>query len=175
MVVALARTGDDDAFADLVSRRQSWIRNLMRRLAGDITLADDLAQQVFLQAWRNIDKLAHTASFGAWLKRLAINEWLQHARRHDVLHDNDELDAVPGPRVDPGSTDTDLNKALATLGAAERLCIVLAYHEDMTHLEISEATNLPLGTVKSHLRRGTQKLQQRLEAYRPGTTSGETG
>ena len=92
LVVGLARTGDRDAFAELVQRRQSWIRNLMRRCCGDASLADDLAQQAFLQAWRKIRHLQQPGSFGVWLKRLAINVWLQHLRKNDALQDAQYVD-----------------------------------------------------------------------------------
>ena len=65
-----------------------------------------------------------------------------------------------------GLEGMDLGGALATLANAVRLCIVLSYHEGMTHPEIAEATKLPLGTVKSHINRGTQRLRQLLSAYR---------
>ena len=68
LVVGLARTGDRDAFAELVRRRQAWIRNLMRRLSGDAALADDLAQQTFLQAWRGIAGLLLAALGLVWRK-----------------------------------------------------------------------------------------------------------
>ena len=166
MVVGLARTGDRNAFAELVRRRQSWIRNLMRRCCGDITLADDLAQQVFLQAWRKISHLRQPNRFGAWLKRLAITVWLQHLRTNDVLRDADEHDETQLAKQDATGVTMDLDLALATLSNPVRLCVVLSYHEGMTHGEIAELTDLPLGTVKSHIRRGTQRLQQRLSAYR---------
>ena len=92
LVVGLARTGDKHAFAALVRRRQSWVRNLMRRCCGDIHLADDLAQQVFLQAWRKISQLRQADGFGPWLKRLAISVWLQHARKNDVMVQADEYE-----------------------------------------------------------------------------------
>jgi RNA polymerase sigma-70 factor (ECF subfamily) len=171
LVVGLARTGDREAFAELVRRRQSWIRNLMRRCCGDESLADDLAQQVFLQAWRGISRLREPDRFGAWLKRLAINVWLQHARWHDVLDQTDDAAELavpdPSPGADRAGTAADLDRALATLSSPVRLCIVLSYHEGMTHDEIAELTELPLGTVKSHIRRGTERLRRLLAAYRP--------
>jgi RNA polymerase sigma-70 factor (ECF subfamily) len=165
LVVGLARSGDRGAFEELVRRRQSWIRNLMRRCCGDAVLADDLAQQVFLQAWRNIRRLQQADSFGAWLKRMAINTWLQHARKNDPLGESDEYDEALLPRHDTSSVAMDLDRALATLPGPVRLCIVLSYHEQMTHVEIAKFTDLPPGTVKSHIRRGTKRLQQYLSAY----------
>ena len=78
MIVSLARTGDRSAFAELVRRRQFSIRNLMRRCCSDNTLADDLAQQVFMKVWLNIHTLKQVNAFSAWLKRLAVSVWLQH-------------------------------------------------------------------------------------------------
>ena len=192
LVVILARTGDRDAFAELVRRRQSWIRNLMRRCCNDTTLADDLAQQVFLQSWRDIGQLRQPNTFGAWLKRLAINVWLQHVRVNDVLRNADEFEDIHYDRVagevgevgdihetgggevggihyqkhhDTTGMTMDLDHALAQLAQPVRLCVVLSYHEGMTHEEIAETADMPLGTVKSHIRRGSQRLQELLSAY----------
>ena len=169
LVVGLARAGDRDAFADLVRRRQSWIRNLMRRFSGDASLADDLAQQIFLQAWRKVPDLQKPDHFAAWLKQIAVNIWLQHLRRHDALRHADDIDESHHSlaRSSNGDHDIamDLDRALATLSPPERLCVVLNYHEGMSHREISEASDMPVGTVKSHIRRGTEKLQQQLSDY----------
>ena len=178
LVVGLARTGDRDAFADLVRRRQSWIRNLMRRFSGDATLADDLAQQVFLQAWRTIRHLRQTAKFGAWLKRLAITTWLQHLRKNDALRYAEEFteefeETGSSPQAAAGVA-MDLDRALSALSNPVRVCIVLSYHEGQTHGEIAEFTGLPLGTVKSHIRRGTQRLQELLSAYAETPRAEET-
>ena len=165
VLVGLARKGDREAFAELVNRRQHWIRNLMRRCCGSHTLADDLAQQVFLQAWRSVAHLQRPGRFGPWLKRLAINVWLQHLRKKDPLRNAEEHDDTRQPQRDRTGIAMDLDRALAELPDHVRLCIVLSYHEGMTHEEVSEMTGIPLGTVKSHIRRGTMRLQQRLSAY----------
>ena len=165
MLVGLARTGNRDAFAELVTRRQAWIRNLMRRCCGNASLADDLSQQVFMQAWRRIDQLVDAERFAPWLKRLAINTWLQHKRRSDPLEGADEHTGKESAQHDTPGIAIDLDQALGALPDDVRLCIVLSYHERMTHSEIEAFTGLPLGTVKSHVRRGTQKLQEMLSAY----------
>lgn len=166
VVVALAQQRESAAFAELVERRQSWLRNLMRRCCGDATLADDLAQQVFLQAWRKISRLQEPGKFGAWLKRLAINMWLQHLRKSDALNESDEMDETLSGSSEPSGIALDLDRALATLAPAIRLCVVLSYHEGMTHGEICDAAQLPLGTVKSHIRRGSKQLQTLLSDYK---------
>ena len=161
----LAQSGDRDAFAELLQRRQAWIRSLMRRCCGDAALAEDLAQQVFIQAWRALRQLQKPGRFGAWLKRLAINTWLQHIRRNDPLRDADVHLETHAAAADTTPIAMDLDTALATLRTDVRICIVLAYHEQMTHAEIADYIDLPVGTVKSHIRRGTKKLRQTLSAY----------
>jgi RNA polymerase sigma-70 factor, ECF subfamily len=166
-VVALAKSGDVPAFEELVKRRQSWLRNFLRRLCGDAHLADDLAQQTLLRTWRNIGSLKTNLAFGAWLRRMAVNAWVDHVRRHDAL---DVIDASSEEAIEePDPVDmqsvaegVDLHRALSTLAAPVRLCIVLSYSEGMSHSEISEATELPLGTVKSHISRGLERLQKTL-------------
>jgi RNA polymerase sigma-70 factor (ECF subfamily) len=166
-VVALAMNGDAAAFSELVRRRQSALRNLLRRLSRDATLADDLAQQTFLKAWRALPQLRSVSAFGAWLRRLAVNTWLEHVRSSpppSVALDPEELAALPAATASADAR-LDLDRALAYLGPKERLCVVLAYSEGMSHGEISSATALPLGTVKSHVRRGSERLRALLSAY----------
>jgi RNA polymerase sigma-70 factor (ECF subfamily) len=170
MVVALARIGDRPAFEELVRRRQSWLRTVLRRLCGDAVLADDLAQQAFLSAWRGIGHLRSSQAFGAWLRRLAVHVWLDHVRRRDPLDrsDPDGDDAIETAAGAPASGDVesgiDLDRALAMLAPHVRLCIVLSYADGMSHAEIVDATGLPLGTVKSHIRRGLEQLRRVLVA-----------
>jgi RNA polymerase sigma-70 factor (ECF subfamily) len=168
-VVALAMGGDRGAFSELVWRRQSWLRNLLRRLSRDPALADDLAQQVFLKAWRSLPQLKSRGAFGGWLRRLAINTWLAEVRaagRPEPAYEPEKLPAA-AVFVPAAAERLDLDRALAKLGATERLCVVLAYSEGMSHGEISAATALPLGTVKSHVRRGAERLRVLLRAYQP--------
>ena len=165
LVANLARRGDRDAFAELVRRRQRWLRNLMRRLCRDAELANDLAQGVFLKAWRRIRTLREPEKFGAWLKRIAINDWMHYQRKNDAgwTVDFDEQDAPVAPAG--VTTGIDLDNALATLPARARLCVVLSYHERLTHAEIAELTGISLGTVKSDIRRGSARLREQLAAY----------
>ncbi len=165
LLVGLARKGNRDAFAELVRRRENWIRNLMRRCCRDAALADDLSQQAFLQAWQSILQLQDADRFAAWLKRLAINTWLQHKRRRDPLREADPEGRSDATVRDEPDIAMDLDRALSTLAEDVRLCVVLGYYERMTHEEIAAFAGLPLGTVKSHIRRGTQKLQLELAAY----------
>jgi len=159
-VVLLAAGGDDEAFAELVRRRQSWLRTLLRRLCRDGALADDLAQQTFLAAWQSLSQLRSPAAFGGWLRTLAVNTWLQQRRKRQELPLNEEAAdaALPASGTDP-SAAIDLDRLLALLKPAERLCLVLCHAEGMSHAEIVATTGLPLGTVKSHVSRGAAQLR----------------
>jgi RNA polymerase sigma-70 factor (ECF subfamily) len=175
LIVSLAVRGDRSAFEELVRRRQSWVRNLMRRCCNDDNLADDLSQQVFLQSWRKIRQVREPSRFGPWLKRLAINEWLQHSRKGDALRGAGNEEQIAKVNVDATGVAMDLDRALATLPEAVSMCIVLSYYERMTHTEIAEFTNLQLGTVKSHIRRGSERLRQMLSAYDDGAATEDAG
>ena len=178
VVVALAMGGDRDTFCELVWRRQSWLRNLLRRLCRDPALADDLAQQVFLKAWRSLSQLKAPGAFGGWLRRLAVNTWLAEVRARtpaDLARQPEELSATTA-FMPAAAEQLDLDRALAKLTHTERLCVVLAYSEGMSHGEISAVTSLPLGTVKSHVRRGAQRLRVLLDAYQsPGKEHAHAG
>jgi RNA polymerase sigma-70 factor (ECF subfamily) len=180
ILVALAIGGDDAAYGELVRRRQAQIRDLLRRLCRNAALADDLAQQAFLQAWRRIGTLQAPGAFGGWLRKIAVSTWLQHLRAQgsrpegnavtDRTH-SQPADQPPGAAVDePAHEPTvaerlDLDRALSQLAPDARLCIVLAYGERMSHREIAEATDLPLGTVKSHITRGAARMRELLRGY----------
>ncbi len=164
-LVSLARSGDRTAFEELVRRRQSPLRNLMRRFCNDATLADDLAQQVLMKAWLNLRQLKQPAAFPAWFKRLAVTTWLEHLRRHDALRGAGELHGAERASAGAPGMGMDLDRALARLEPHQRACVVLSYHEGMSHGEIARATGLPLGTVKTHIRTGAERLREILEAY----------
>lgn len=174
VIVLLARMGDKEAYSELVRRNQSWIRNLLRRLCGNAALADDLGQQVFLAAWLGLAQLRAVDAFRGWLRSLAVTTWLKQRRGRKPLYAATGIDALalaaanaaPGIRV-------DLERALASLADTERVCVVLCYHEGLSHAEVAELTTLPLGTVKSHIVRGRQKLQTYLAAYGEASILGD--
>jgi RNA polymerase sigma-70 factor (ECF subfamily) len=170
-VLALAMHGDSAAFSELVRRRQSWLRNLLRRLCRDPSLADDLAQQTLLQAWRTLASLKAANAFTAWLRRVAINVWLQHLRgagAHGWIGESATVEIASEPAAPAAiGLQLDLDRALARLRPEVRVCVVLAYHEKLSHSEIGAATGYPLGTVKSHIKRGAEQLRSLLDAYSP--------
>ena len=169
LIVNLARSGDRNAFAELVRRHQSSVRNLMRRFSRDNNLADDLAQQTFLRVWMNLKSLKEAKAFAGWLKKIAVSIWLQHLRKNDVLNFSEEWDDTERSSTETPALAMDLDQALSLLPEPVRLCLVLSYQEGMSHEEISKATELALGTTKSHIKRGSEKLRSLLAAYRDET------
>lgn len=163
-VVALAISGDHRAFTELVRRRQGTVRELMRRLCGDRAFAEDLAQQAFVQAWRQLGRLRSPGAFGGWLRSIAVNVWLQEVRRAPARLESSEAD-LPEPEAEGpepaalAAARLDLSRALLRLKAPERVCVVLAYAEGLSHGEIADATGWPLGTVKSNVARGAERLR----------------
>jgi RNA polymerase sigma-70 factor (ECF subfamily) len=169
-VVALACIGDDHAFEELVRRRQAALRRLLRRLCGDRALADDLAQETFVHAWRKIRQLNSALMFGAWLRKIAIRAWLQNARHPQRARalDGDvyELDLATPDGADAALDRIDLERALARLPPTERTCVVLNFAEGMSHSDIVASTGWPLGTVKSSIFRGVARMRTSLENSR---------
>jgi len=180
-LIARCIVGDDrHAFAELVKRHQSGVRACLRKLtAGHHALADDLAQETFVLAWRNLKSFRQEARFSTWLYRIATNCWLAHARkrREELLGDRDAErvddagDAPGGAHDADHARDTtmkiDLERAMARLSEAERAAIVQCYHNDLSHEEAAYVLGCPVGTVKTHILRGKQKLKAALAAWAP--------
>jgi RNA polymerase sigma-70 factor (ECF subfamily) len=182
-LIARSIVADDrHAFAELVKRHQSSVRACLRKLtAGNHALADDLAQDTFILAWRNLKSFRQEARFSTWLYRIATNCWLAHVRkrREELLGDRDadvgdeEADeaassgSASGDHAAMTTMKIDLERALARLSDAERAAIVQCYHNDLSHEEAAYVLGWPVGTVKTHILRGKQKLKAALGAWAP--------
>ncbi len=166
VVVLKAIAGDDLAFNELVLRRQSWLRSVLRRLSSDAILADDLCQDVLLKAWRNIGALEDHRAFGAWLRRIAVRAWVDWARSRKWNFESIDVDTVADTPVAGGAQTADqrldLHAAISRLKPGPRACVVLFYGEGMSHSEIATATGLSVGVVKSHIARSTPRLRSYL-------------
>ena len=170
---------DRHAFGELVRRHQSAVRASLRKLTGgNHALADDLAQETFLLAYRNLKSFRQEAKFSTWLYRIAYNAFLADARKTKELAlpedaDLDELtttaDAEPAPVARAATLKIDLERAMACLSEAERAAIVQCYHNDLSHEEAALVLGWPVGTVKTHVLRAKQKLKARLGAWAPST------
>ncbi|MEO0981679.1 MAG: RNA polymerase sigma factor [Pseudomonadota bacterium] len=163
-LAAAAAEGDRAAFEELVKRHQGVVRSMMRKLTRGAMDADDLAQAAFLSAWRGIRSYSGGA-FRSWLCAIAYRELLQARRKRPVGREVD-LEAAPDAAYEtPLGARLDLDRALAALPEEQRVAIVLCVAAGMSHSEVSVATGWPLGTVKSHVARGKDKLKAALGAY----------
>jgi RNA polymerase sigma-70 factor (ECF subfamily) len=166
LVTRVTSSNDQAAFQLLVERHQSAIRGFLRRLAsGDHGLADDLAQDTFLLAYRKMHTLKSGSSVSSWLHTIAYRQFLQFTRKHarqQVMAEPPEQSHDPRQSVD---AEILVNRLMAYVTDEERACLTLAYSEGMSHPEIGKITGLPLGTVKSHIQRGKHKLQRWLKDH----------
>lgn len=162
-LAALAAAGGRREFGELVRRHSPAVRGLLRRMGADAAAADDLAQDAFLVAFERVTEFRGEGTFVAWVRRIAARLYLKRRRKDAQLL----LEAEPRePEHVPAYADNagriDLDGALNSLSAAERLCVSLCYGAGLSHSEVAEALNTPLGTVKSHVKRGLDKLRERL-------------
>ena len=163
-LAALARSGGRAAFGELVRRHGTAVRALLRRMGADPSLADDVAQDAFLTAFEQIADFRGEGTFQGWVKRIAARHYIRRWRRDGQL---DLVAETPEPQpVFSGETSAagriDLDDALKLLSPSERLCVSLCYGGGLSHAEAADALNTPLGTVKSHVKRGLEKLRARL-------------
>ena len=150
LATRVAGSDDQAAFQQLVQRHQAAIRGFLRRLlAGDHGTADDLAQETFLLAYREVPTWQASGSFSSWLHAIAYRQFLQFTRKHgrqQVMAEPPDSGFDPTPSMDAAIL---LPLLMRQVGPEERACL----------------TGLALGTVKSHIFRGRQKLQQWLKEH----------
>jgi RNA polymerase sigma-70 factor (ECF subfamily) len=168
-LVARAVSGQDTAaFGELVRRHQSHVRNFLRKLSGDYSLADDLAQDCFLHAWDKLQTYSGRGSFIGWLLKVAYTTFLQSKRKSkryaEILESAGQVaDQESRSKVVENEEITDLEKFLAVLTEEERAIMVMSYACGLSHREIGDATDLPVGTVKSVIFRGKDKIRNRFD------------
>jgi RNA polymerase sigma-70 factor (ECF subfamily) len=133
-------------------------------MGADPALADDLAQDAFLSAFEHIAEFRGEGTFAAWIKRIAARLYIKRWKRRaqlDPVADAPESESGAGGEGMAASL-LDLDQALSQLSPSERLCVSLCFGAGLSHAEAADALKAPLGTVKSHTRRGMAKLRARL-------------
>jgi len=166
---AHAAAGERRAFGELVRRHGSAVRGLLRRMGAQAAEADDVAQDALLAAFERITEFRGEGTFAGWVKRIAARQYLRRLQREKRVTAL-ATEGTSEEEADTGAGDADhridLDEALKVLSAAERLCVSMCYGAGLSHGEAAEALNLPLGTVKSHVKRGLEKLRARLAPAR---------
>lgn len=170
LIARVLRSDDRNAYSELVRRHQSALRASLRKLTGNPELADDIAQETFILAWRKIGSFRFEARFSTWLYRIAFNAWQSSLRRK---HESplEEGDAEAGG-IETSETETDhtgvrhdLTRAMKSLNDAERAAILQCYYNDLSHEEAAYVLGIPLGTLKSNVLRAREKLRAILTDY----------
>jgi RNA polymerase sigma factor (sigma-70 family) len=161
-LAALAAAGGRREFGELVRRHGSAVRMLLRRMGAQSAEADDVAQDAFLQAFEKCSEFRGEGTFAAWVKRIAARLYLKRKAK-DARYVAELEPEQAEVTVSPDAAGlVDLDEALKSLSEVERLCVSLCHGAGLSHPEIASAMNLPLGTVKSHVKRGLDKLRARL-------------
>jgi RNA polymerase sigma factor (sigma-70 family) len=168
-LIARVLLGDDHhAFGELVKRHQSAVRAALRKLtAGNETLADELAQETFLKAYRALGKFRGEAKFSTWLYRIAYNVFqsdVRAAKPHEEF--NEAAHTEPqAPATQAVDWQHDLDAALSQLSEKERVAVTLCYTSGLTHEEAAEVLQWPLGTVKTNILTAKDKLRRYLAPW----------
>lgn len=178
-----ARQGDLSAFEEVVRRHQRRVYGVALRIVRSHAVADDVAQEAFLRAWRALDRFELGRPFGPWVCRIAANLAVNHVRspvaREDPLPEGhgETRASQPSPldAVLDGEAQQLLNEALEALPADQRAVFVLRAVEEMSYREIADALGLSPGTVMSRLFRAREKLVRALAPYLGPAARSRTG
>ena len=159
-LVAQAQAGSSQAFSRLVGRHQQGVRAFLRRLAGDWSEADEVAQQAFVAAWAHLGRFQRGRDFRLWLCGVAYRKFLAERRSMWRRRRREEIAMEGQATVTAADSDDrlDLRKAMAALPEEPRAAIALCLAAGYSHGEAAEALGTPLGTVKSHVQRGRAAL-----------------
>jgi RNA polymerase sigma-70 factor, ECF subfamily len=165
MALRQAGRGDNQAFAEIVSEYQAMIFSIGWHFLGDRALAEDLAQDVFLELYQGLDAIQSAAHLKYWLRRVAVNRAIDYGRRKKSSREL-ALEEVEEPATGDAQTDAllseKLRQALAKLPEKQRMILILRYQEDRGPTEIAELLKVPVSTVKSALQRGLEELRGKL-------------
>jgi len=165
-LIAKAKRGDVDAFCLLVSGHRRSMHALALRFCGNHHDAEDLSQDVFLNAYRAIDRFRGDSSFHTWLRRIMVNSFLSHKRKRILPQSKDVTEGAGYPIA--GSDRTAFNNVmvqqilqrLEEVPARQRLMFIMKHQEGLTCEEIADYFGTSVGTVKKTLFRVVEKLRQ---------------
>ena len=178
-----AKAGDDAAFAELVDKYKQPVMNLAYRILRDATEAEDLAQNVFLQAYKSAERYTVSAKFSTWLFTIARNLCLNEIRRRS-RHPADSLEAtspesddqparqyedvkttLPTESLLHSELEQKIEEALAELPEIQRTAILLCRRDDLRYEDIAVVVGCSLSATKSLIHRGRETLKQKLKPY----------
>ena len=174
-----------DGFGDIVERHQSRVYSIAFRILGDCGTAEEVAQDVFLALYRNLDRLQSQEHLLAWLRRVTVHRATDAYRRRasrvefaagefceEYMHLDGTGSAVSQSPFEAAEMATNIEQMVASLPPAQRAVLLLRYQEDLMPTEISALLSMPLGTVKSHLQRALKLLRSQASRQRKEVVNG---
>ena len=158
-------TGDAQAFAELVREHQGMVFSIAYHFLQDRSLAEDLAQEVFLELFQTLDRIQSPAHLVYWLRRVTANRCIDHGRKKNRRREM-ALEEAPEPIASSPAADPmlleRLQQSLATLPEKQRLVVIMRFQEGLGPAEIAEVLEMPVNTVKSTLHRSLADLRKGL-------------
>jgi RNA polymerase sigma-70 factor, ECF subfamily len=161
---APAESAEPGDFAAIVRREQAMVYSIARRFLRDPLVAEEVAQDVFLELHRHFDGLKSADHVTFWLRRVTCHRCIDYSRRFKRPWIS--LEEISEPRADTATSDPLLTRRLrqliGSLPARARMVVVLRYQEDLTPAEIADVLAMPVATVKSHLQRSLSILREKI-------------
>jgi len=159
-----AQSGDHDAFAEVIEQHEAMVYSLAYHFFNDRGRAEEIAQDVFLQLYRNLATIESNAHLLFWLRQVTTRRCIDLTRRSRMkavsLEDAGELRAVE--KKHDALLDRKLKSLIEELPDIQRAVVTLRYQEDLDPSDICRIVKLPVNTVKSHLHRALQSLRRKL-------------
>jgi RNA polymerase sigma-70 factor (ECF subfamily) len=169
-LVSRAQSGDRNAFSELIRTHAHGVMNVAYRMCGDVHIAEDAAQETFIQAWTHLAAYRPQTSLRNWLYRIAVNAATDMLRKEKrilpgAMEDMPLTDGQPGPEtlVSQKERIALVQKAVSALPEASRAVLVLREYEGLSYQEISATLDIPVGTVMSRLNYARKLLKDKLE------------
>lgn len=157
--------GDTEAFAEIVSAHQAMVFSIAWHYLQDRSLADDVAQEVFLELYQNLQAIQSASHLTHWLRRVSVHRCIDLGRRRTHRREQ-AMDGLPEPATENAIADpalmARLRETLDALPEKQRMVIILRYQEDLGPAEIAELLRMPVNTVKSTLHRSLDDLRKKL-------------
>lgn len=169
-LVTRAQNGDRNAFSELVRMHAQGVLNVIYRMCGDMQVAEDAAQETFIQAWLRLSSYRPRTSLRNWLYRIAVNTAIDMLRKEkrilpNAVEDLSLTDSGPSPETQATNSERTeiVQQAVLALPEASRAVLVLREYEGFSYQEIADALDIPVGTVMSRLNYARKLLRERLE------------
>ena len=160
-----AAQGDQVGFAEIVQEHQGMVFSIAYHFLRNSSLAEELAQEVFLHLYQNLSSIQSPAHLKYWLRRVAVHRCIDQSRRQKFRQEV-ALEEIPEPAMTSSSADLMLSerlqKTVASLPERQRMIVILRYQEELGPAEIAEVLKMPVNTVKSTLNRSLAELRKKL-------------